>query len=299
MRNYVIKGNICYNKTSKEFCIIENGYVVCENGRCAGTYMELPKCYEAFPCYDYENKIIIPGLIDMYVDAALYSVRGLGMNLEFSEWTERYALPEEAKYADFAYAEKAYDIFSEDLRRSAITRACVFGTAHTKSTLILMKKLEMTGLKVRVGQKEDMSSLEELQAGENFENVRLLDSDWAMSMSMKEGLDRQMIASCSLLILKALALRHSRVGQHLYGEPKKNLSVEEMFYKVTEDAGINFGKVGSFERGYEFDAVVLDDSSMDYPEKRSITERLESMVYLAQDIHVVAKFVDGKKIFEK
>ena len=100
MRNYVIRGNVCYNKTSKEFCIIENGYVVCENGRCGGTYIELPKCYEAFPCYDYENKIIIPGLVDMYVDASLYGVRGLGMNLEFAEWTEQYALPEEAKYAE-------------------------------------------------------------------------------------------------------------------------------------------------------------------------------------------------------
>ena len=42
MLNYVIKGNICYSKSSKELSVIENGYAVCENGRSAGVYQALP-----------------------------------------------------------------------------------------------------------------------------------------------------------------------------------------------------------------------------------------------------------------
>ena len=53
MRNYVIKGNICYSRTRKELCIVENGYVVCRDGKSAGVYESLPESYEAFPCYNY------------------------------------------------------------------------------------------------------------------------------------------------------------------------------------------------------------------------------------------------------
>lgn len=75
MKNYVIKGNICYSKTSREISIVENGYVVCEDGRCAGVYEVLPEIYQALPCFDYENKIVIPGLVDLHSRSNSSSVR--------------------------------------------------------------------------------------------------------------------------------------------------------------------------------------------------------------------------------
>lgn len=86
MKNYVIKGNVCYSKSGNELCIVENGYVVCENGYCAGVYRKLPECYETFPNYDYTDKIIIPGLVDLHVHAPQYSFRGMGMDLELIEY---------------------------------------------------------------------------------------------------------------------------------------------------------------------------------------------------------------------
>ena len=151
MKNYVIKGNICYSKTREELCITENGYIVCEGGRCAGVYETLPEEYETLPCYNYEDKIIIPGLVDLHVHAPQYAFRGMGMDLELLDWLNTHTFVEEAKYADLEYAEKAYDIFTEDLKNSATTRACIFGTIHTEATLLLMEKLEETGLKAYVG----------------------------------------------------------------------------------------------------------------------------------------------------
>ena len=296
MRNYVIKGIICYSKTSEEFCIIENGYVVCENGRCAGTYIELPKCYEAFPCYDYENKLVLPGLVDLYIDAPAYSIRGFGMDLETEVRHKVFVLSEEEKYADLSYADKAYDIFVEDLRNSAITRARVLGTVHTDATFLLMKKIEMTGLKAYVETKG--SSEDELKVG-NFENVRLTEPEMYIGKGIKEGLGREILAGSSLSIFKAMAARHSGIFLGNFEVTKPPLSIENLFYEVTEGAGKYFGKVGSFEREYEFDAVVIDDSAMKYPEKLTVRERLERLIYLAREEHVVAKFVDGKKIFEK
>ncbi len=56
-----------------------------------------------------------------------------------------------------------------------------------------------------------------------------------------------------------------------------------------------FGKVGSFEPGYEFDAVVLDDSRLAHPQELDIRSRLERMIYLADEREVVGKYVKRKR----
>lgn len=139
MKNYVIKGDICYSKASTELCTVENGYVVCRDGRCAGAYDALPQEYESFPCYNYEGHMVLPGLVDLHVHAPQYPFRGLGMDLELIGWLDTHTFPEEAKYADLEYADKAYSIFAQDLQNSATTRACIFGTVHAQATLLLME----------------------------------------------------------------------------------------------------------------------------------------------------------------
>ena len=72
--------------------------------------------------------------------------------------------------------------------------------------------------------------------------------------------------------------------------------IEEVFYLATKGGGEFFGKVGSFEEGYEFDAVVIEDATIRHPQELSVKECLERVIYLAEDRNVIAKFVDGKKI---
>ena len=66
---------------------------------------------------------------------------------------------------------------------------------------------------------------------------------------------------------------------------------------ATKGGGAFFGNVGSFEAGYEFDAVVLDDSS--YPTMRELTpaERLERLLYLSDDRAIVGKYVRGSRLY--
>ena len=62
-------------------------------------------------------------------------------------------------------------------------------------------------------------------------------------------------------------------------------------------AGAFFGKVGSFEEGYEFDAVVMDDTVLPHPQPLNLAERIERAVYLGLDTKdITAKFVAGTKI---
>ena len=55
--------------------------------------------------------------------------------MELLEWLETNTFPEEAKYQDLEYARRAYRIFTDNLKRSVTTRACIFGTIHRDATL--------------------------------------------------------------------------------------------------------------------------------------------------------------------
>ena len=149
--NFVLKGNICYSQDAQTLTTVEQGYLVCVDGRSAGVYRELPTEYAAFPLTDYGDRMIVPGLTDLHLHAPQYSFRGLGMDLELLEWLNTRTFPEEAKYRDSEYAKKAYSIFAENMKYSATTRACMFATLHREATKILMDLMEETGLKTMVG----------------------------------------------------------------------------------------------------------------------------------------------------
>lgn len=77
----------------------------------------------------------------------------------------------------------------------------------------------------------------------------------------------------------------------------KFLSLSEAFWIATKSAGSFFGKVGSFEPGYEFDALVIDDSVLNFDDY-SLQERLERFVYVGDDRQILYRFCRGKLIEE-
>lgn len=77
----------------------------------------------------------------------------------------------------------------------------------------------------------------------------------------------------------------------------KPLTAPEVFYMATKGGGEFFGKVGSFEEGYELDAVILDDSRLEHPQDLTIQQRLERMIYFSDDREIYAKYVAGEKLF--
>lgn len=421
MKNYVIKGNICYSISKDELCCVKDGYAVCHDGKCSGVFEKLPEEYNHFPMYDYGGKLVIPGFVDLHVHAPQYPFRGLAMDMELIDWLNTYTFIEEAKYADVDYASKAYDIFAEDLRKSATTRACIFGTIHTDATLLLMDKLEKIGLGCFVGkvnmdrnspdylcEESAEKSAEETEkwimqtdkyefvkpiltprftpscTDELFERLSVLQKKYNLPLQshlsenlgeimwvkelcpetknygqsydrydlfgnecktimahcvysdecememmkkqsvfvahcpesnanlssgvapikkyldagMKVGLGSDVAAGSSLSIFKAMsmAISCSKLRWRLFDQSVKPLTVENAFYLATKGGGEFFGKVGSFEEGYEFDAVVIDDSSIKTPTELDVRQRVERLIYLADDRNVFAKFVGGRQV---
>ena len=74
------------------------------------------------------------------------------------------------------------------------------------------------------------------------------------------------------------------------------LTVEEVFYLATKGGGEFFGRVGSLEPGYEFDAVVIDDTMLRHARKLSTKRGWSGWIYLGEDRHIQAKYVKGKQV---
>lgn len=423
MKNFVLEGHICYSLSSTEISINKNSYLVCENGKSVGVFSELPEKYRTFPAFDYGNRLIIPGLVDLHIHAPQYAYRGLGMDMELLDWLDKQAFPEETKYADLSYAEAAYTIFADQMRKSATTRACVFATRHREATELLMDLMESTGLITYIGKvnmdrnspsplceenakvsieetkkwlqnidgkykntmpiltprfipscsDELLEQIQELQhqkslpvqshLSENMSEVQwvkelcpqakfygdaynrydlfgreaktimahcVYSTDEEMAMmkdngvfvahcpasntnlasgiapirkyldeGLNVGLGSDVAGGQTESIFRAMvdAIQVSKLRWRLEDNSSRPIKFDEAFYLATKGGGKFFGKVGSFESGYDFDAVVIDDSDLPYPQKLSIRERLERVVYLSSDIKGLhAKYVAGKKV---
>ena len=423
-QTFALRGTICYSNSPTELSITENAYLVCENGLCAGVFTELPEKYAGIPCTDFGEELIIPGLTDLHLHAPQYTFRGTGMDLELLDWLNTVTFPEEYRYSDPDYAAKAYTIFADDIKKSATTRASVFGTLHVEASELLMDLMEKTGLRTFIGKvnmdrngsatlqeksavvsvrdtvrwltdtagkyenvkpiltprftpsctDELMTGLAEIQrtyclpvqshlsenrseiawvkelcpgtsfygeaydqfglfGGENCPTIMahcVYSSDAEISLMKKRnvfiahcpqsntnlssgiaparryldeglhiGLGTDIAGGHSLSMLRAVAdaIQVSKLRWRLVDDTLKPLSLEEAFYMATMGGGAFFGKVGSFLEGYEFDALILDDSSLRHPQQLSARERLERLIYLSDDHCITGKYVSGNKIF--
>ena len=75
------------------------------------------------------------------------------------------------------------------------------------------------------------------------------------------------------------------------------LSLSEAFYLGTKSGGSFFGKVGSFEEGYEFDALLVDDSYLNY-DNYTLEQRIQRYIYIGDDRDIRVRFCRGKELTE-
>ena len=93
------------------------------------------------------------------------------------------------------------------------------------------------------------------------------------------------------------AIQVSKLYWRLVDASCKPLCFAESFYLATMGGGRFFGKVGSFAPGYEFDALVLDESAMPHWSDLNPKQRLERFAYLEKgENSLQAKFVRGRQI---
>jgi guanine deaminase len=110
------------------------------------------------------------------------------------------------------------------------------------------------------------------------------------------------------------AIQVSKLRQVHIAPEEKAVSLEEAFYlgsagggaffgknrqsgSGTAEAQSTFGPAGSFEPGYDFDAIVIDDSSLCASPGGELRDRLERVIYLSDDRQITGKYVRGAALF--
>ena len=116
---------------------------------------------------------------------------------------------------------------------------------------------------------------------------------------LKCGLASDVAGGSSINMFKAVtdAVQVSKLHWRLIDESRRALTFPEAFYLATKGGGEFFGKVGSFEEGYEFDAIAIDDSMAKTNLELDIAQRLERTMYLGHAGFIKAKFVAGRRLF--
>lgn len=120
-----------------------------------------------------------------------------------------------------------------------------------------------------------------------------------LNMGIRVGLGSDVAGGESESIFRAIsdAVQVSKLYFRLVDSQFEPLSFDESFYLATKGGGEFFGKVGSFEPGYEFDAIVVDDYDLSGLNSLSIHQRVERAAYLEADSkYLVRKYVRGKEI---
>ncbi|GHV47357.1 guanine deaminase [Spirochaetia bacterium] len=221
-----IRGTFAHTPQFDKFEFVEEGVLVCEDGKVAGLFKELPDNYRSIPVTDYSGKIIIPGMCDLHIHAPQYSFRGLGKNRDEplkGNWFTRYAFPDESRYSDLGYARKAYTRLVEDLKKTSTTRLCFFATIHRPATELLMELLDEAGFAAYVGKVNmDRNSVEGLMETTEetiSETIRWLDETADRYENVRPIITPRYTPSCtdqcSAALGKLAAERKLPVQSHL------------------------------------------------------------------------------------
>lgn len=423
MSSFALKAHILHSRDSGRIEVFENSYLIVEEDRCLGIFRDLPPAFAGIAVEDFGDCLLIPGMTDLHLHAPQFAYRGLGMDMELLDWLNTYAFPEEGKFRDLAYAERSYSIFVSHLRRSFTTRAAVFATVHPEATLLLMEKLEASGLRSFVGKvnmdrqspdylrepgaeaslrdterwveesrsrfrftrpiltprfipsctdellsglrrirnrydlpvqshlSENLGEIELVSRlcpesrfyGDAYERFGLFGSDHPcimahcvhsgeeelalmrrngvyiahspesnmnlasgvapvsryLELGLNVGLATDVAGGSHESMLRAIvhALQASRLRWRLQDQSVKPLTLDQAFYLATAGGGSFFGKVGRFDPGYEFDALVLDDRELEHPQPLTVRARLERFLFLGDERNIKAKYVSGNRLF--
>jgi guanine deaminase len=121
-----------------------------------------------------------------------------------------------------------------------------------------------------------------------------------LDMNIPMGLGSDISGGHSLK-MNSVMIAAIKMSKMVWLESEKQLSpltLSEAFYLGTKGGGSLFGKVGSFEPDYEFDALIIDDSSLTFGTDLTLDERLQKFIYIGDDRNITERYVSGNLVKE-
>jgi len=105
-----------------------------------GTLVELP-----------EGTWLLPGFVDLHIHAPQYPQLGNALDVPLEVWLQKYTFPIEARFADIAFARRAYSMLVDDLLACGTTTAVYYGTIHDEANRLLADICVAKGQRALIG----------------------------------------------------------------------------------------------------------------------------------------------------
>lgn len=105
-----------------------------------GSLVELP-----------EGTFLLPGFVDLHIHAPQYPQLGNALDVPLEVWLQKYTFPIEARYADTAFARRAYGLLVGDLVACGTTTAVYYGTIHDEANRLLADICIAAGQRALIG----------------------------------------------------------------------------------------------------------------------------------------------------
>jgi guanine deaminase len=256
-KRYLIKGDFISAPTPDAVDVHENAYLACEDGRIEGIYEACPNVGSDVEIVDRSGHLIMPGFSDCHLHAVQYVTTGLGYDKQLLPWLETYTFPEEARFADAAYAERVFRSLIRDLWRVGTLHCAIFSSLHADASLMLMRLFAEAGLSAYVG-KVNMDQ----NGGENYEETtresmeattRFLDGARAYAdRDVHPILTPRFAPSCTPTLLRWLgeeARRHDLAVQSHVNENHDEIAwVKELFPGTDHYLGV-YDEAGLLPKG--------------------------------------------------
>jgi len=407
----LFKGNIIYTENKDAFKIIENGYILEENGIICDVGKDLLDQYPTIEVIDYTNHLLIPGFVDLHFHAVQYGNLGLGLDEKLLDWLNVYTFKEEEKFKDLAYAEIIFKEALEDVIKSGTTRIVFFSSIHEEATKMLIELCKAYNIDAFVGKvnmdrnaseglledskesleatkrllneydntiitprfvpsctKSLMNELGELSKQGHPVQTHISETKdeikWVKSLhpEAKNYLDvydtsglvteKTILAHCvfctdeekevikkrgayvahcpsanfnltsGIMDVKDYIGKNMNVGlgtdvgagntpsikntiveaikmskvNHMIHRDSDVLSFSEAFYLATKGGGSYFGNVGSFEKGYELDLLVIKPDDLSVSRGINCLEQLQRFVYAGHHDMIIESYCKGEKL---
>ena len=128
------------------------GALALRGGRIAwtGAAADLPAEFEGATRFDYGRRLVLPGFVDPHIHFPQYRIAAAG-GRGLLDWLDRFAFPEEARYADGDHAAAAAELFLDLLLAHGTTAALVFSTVHEEAADRLFTAAERRGMALAAG----------------------------------------------------------------------------------------------------------------------------------------------------
>ncbi|WP_159942546.1 guanine deaminase [Nocardiopsis sp. FR6] len=163
---------------------VEDGLLISQDGRitAAGPYDRLVGGLPTgTTIVHYRDKLILPGFVDLHVHYVQTRIIG-AYGYQLGKWLHNHVYPEEARFADPAYARRTAELFCDQILRNGTTTALVNCATYPVSVDALFEETARRGMRVAAGKvlmdRNAPSNLLDASPRQGYEESKALIRKW-------------------------------------------------------------------------------------------------------------------------